>query len=248
MTTIPAGLPAGTRSVLIDIGTKLSMAAMVFAAAALALRLSGSELVWALLGCGVALTLIGLARRPVSPLRSLAAHPAAAPAFCGLLGVGAAVLGIHGGLLFLPALFVLLTLSVALERGPLLICSALLAAGFLARTAQMGHVEWSSPCAAVALIALPLAGQVLARRINLGARVDARPEPEPVVDRERLTPRQAEVTALLAGGLRHQEIADRLGVSVPHVRRLARQARERVGARTTAELIASTVTRPRSDH
>jgi DNA-binding CsgD family transcriptional regulator len=53
-----------------------------------------------------------------------------------------------------------------------------------------------------------------------------------------LTPRQLEAVELTAAGLRHAEIAERLGVSIHQVRRLLRQGRERVHASTTRQLVA----------
>ncbi len=53
-----------------------------------------------------------------------------------------------------------------------------------------------------------------------------------------LTPREREITALLAGGWDGREIADRLVLSPETVRTHVRNAMERVNARTRAHLIA----------
>ena len=53
-----------------------------------------------------------------------------------------------------------------------------------------------------------------------------------------LTPRQHEVATMLRDGWRHSEIAARLGISEQQVARLVAQARSRVAARTTYELVA----------
>ena len=56
-----------------------------------------------------------------------------------------------------------------------------------------------------------------------------------------LTPREREITALLATGLDGREIADQLALSPETVRTHIRNAMERVGARTRAHLIAIAV-------
>jgi DNA-binding CsgD family transcriptional regulator len=53
-----------------------------------------------------------------------------------------------------------------------------------------------------------------------------------------LTTRQLEVALLLGSGLRHGEIAARLGISPRQVARLAGQARERASATTSSHLVA----------
>lgn len=229
------------REVLVEIGLKASLAATAFSAVALAIRLSGTALVLALLGCALLAATLELCRRRAVRLEE-GFRTVAALACCSLLGFAVAELAGHGGLLFLPCLFVLATIAVLTGPGLLLACSALVATGFLAPTLAAGQVEWSSPFAAAALIALPLAGQWIVRRVGSGrSRVPSPSVPSPSPDLARLTPRQAQVTTMIAEGLRHQEIADRLGVSLAQVRRLVRQARERIGARTTTELVARTM-------
>jgi DNA-binding CsgD family transcriptional regulator len=56
-----------------------------------------------------------------------------------------------------------------------------------------------------------------------------------------LTPREREITALLASGLDGREIADQLVLSPETVRTHIRNAMERAGARTRAHLIAIAV-------
>lgn len=57
----------------------------------------------------------------------------------------------------------------------------------------------------------------------------------------RLTARQLEVVVLLRDGLRQDEIAVCLSISARQVERLVAEARRRVDAKTTAELVASLV-------
>lgn len=217
------------------------MAATGFTAAAMTLRLAGTELILGLAGCSLLMVLLELARRSELPVSWFGIVPALSLAFCGALGAGVAALEGHGGLLFLPCLFLLGTVSILIRRGFLVACSVLVAAGFLFPAIMSGSVGWSQPAAAVALVVLPLVFQHAARALATGNGEVIDPGPDPALVSDRLTPRQREVTVLLAHGFRHGEIAERLDVSVHQVRRLVRQARERVGARTTAELVATTV-------
>lgn len=246
MTAVPAGVPdIESRTVLISIGLKASIAAAGFATAALAIRLEGSELVLTLAGCGFLIGLLELARRRAKrrlPWLPASTHPLSALIFCALIGASVATLGSQGGLFFLPCLFILGTISVLATPGYLGVCSLLVAGGFLAPGIASGEAGWSEPAAAVVLVILPLGLQRLLRgfgaeaaNLPAGGSIEA---PEMALMAEVLTPRQVEVTTLLANGLRHQEVADQLGISVHQVRRLIRQARERAGARTTAELVA----------
>lgn len=248
MTAIrPLPEPSEVRAALVEICIKVSIVAVAFAAIALALRLSGSTLVFSMAGCGIVALLLEASRR-----RALAGLPegariALALFVCASLGVGVALLRSHGGLLFLPCLFVLGTVSVLSTPRFLVLCSALVAAGFLFPVIGSEKLVWSSPFAAAALVLLPLALQSVFR--GLGGKAQESPirEPMQVASAQRLTPRQAEVSAMLAQGMRHGEIAEELGVSTAQVRRLIRQARERTGARTSAELVArSLVDRPHS--
>ena len=54
----------------------------------------------------------------------------------------------------------------------------------------------------------------------------------------RLTPRQLEVIALLAEGLRYGEVAAALSISARQVQRHAAQAVERAGATNVCQLVA----------
>jgi DNA-binding CsgD family transcriptional regulator len=59
--------------------------------------------------------------------------------------------------------------------------------------------------------------------------------------RSRLTARQLEVALLLRDGLHQAEIARCLGISARQVERLVEEGRRRVGASTTAELVATVI-------
>lgn len=66
--------------------------------------------------------------------------------------------------------------------------------------------------------------------------------PSPTQNRSiSLTPREREITALLAEGLDGREIAERLVLSPETVRTHIRNAMERAGAHTRAHLIAIAV-------
>lgn len=67
------------------------------------------------------------------------------------------------------------------------------------------------------------------------------PNPQPAASPVSLTPREREITGLLADGLDGREIAEHLGLSPETVRTHIRNAMERVGARTRAHLIAIAV-------
>lgn len=58
-----------------------------------------------------------------------------------------------------------------------------------------------------------------------------------------LTPRQTEVTRLASQGLGCKEIAASIGITVNTARVTIQQARERVGAKTVAHLIAIAISR-----
>lgn len=58
-----------------------------------------------------------------------------------------------------------------------------------------------------------------------------------------LTQRQAELTSLLAQGMSAKEIADELGVAVTTAQTMLQQARERVGAKNVAHLVAISISR-----
>lgn len=60
----------------------------------------------------------------------------------------------------------------------------------------------------------------------------------PGVATDALTPRQLEVVALLAHGLRYSEIANELSISCRQVQRLTMQAVKRAGAATVCEVVA----------
>jgi DNA-binding NarL/FixJ family response regulator len=55
----------------------------------------------------------------------------------------------------------------------------------------------------------------------------------------KLTGRQLEVLVLLCDGLKQHEIAQALGVSVRQIERHVRDAKDRLDARSTAELVAA---------
>ncbi|RUR38511.1 helix-turn-helix transcriptional regulator [Vreelandella populi] len=56
-----------------------------------------------------------------------------------------------------------------------------------------------------------------------------------------LTPRQIELTELASKGLDSQDIADAVGIKVNTVRITLQQARERVGAKNIAHLVAISI-------
>lgn len=58
-----------------------------------------------------------------------------------------------------------------------------------------------------------------------------------------LTQRQAELTGLLAQGMSAKEIAGQLGIAVTTAQTTLQQARERVGAKTVAHLVAISISR-----
>lgn len=246
MTAVTAGVRGvESRTALVSIGLHATMAATGFATAALVVRLSGITLVIALAGCGALMALLELSRRRAKQKVGwlpASTHPLVALLFCAAVGAGVAALGTEGGLFFLPSLFVLATISILATARYLVICSTLIALGFFAPAAASGDVGWSAPAAAAALLLLPLGLHRVFRGLADGSKATPADLANPTMRLApvpgMLTPRQVEVTELLAEGYRHQEVADRLGVSVHQVRRLIRQARERAGARTTAELVA----------
>lgn len=238
MTAIPATTsPIGSRAGLTDIWLKAAIVGVAFAAFGFIIRLSGTELLLSLLGCLTATLLLMAARRS-----GLSAGPGtrlSLPFFSLALGAWAAALGAEGGLLFLPCLFFLGAISTASSRSRLFVCSLLAAGGFVAPLIVGGAFVWVGPAAAGLLVAMPLGFERLFRGVGESGPTSREASvPSPRFQLEMLTPRQAEVTALQAEGMRHREIAERLGVSVSQVRRLNAQARERAGAKTTAELIA----------
>ncbi len=84
------------------------------------------------------------------------------------------------------------------------------------------------------------------KRVSALVEPDVAPGASPARSRRRpstsrLTARQLEVVVLLRDGLHHAEIAECLSISARQVERHSREARERVGARTTSELVAMLV-------
>jgi DNA-binding NarL/FixJ family response regulator len=59
----------------------------------------------------------------------------------------------------------------------------------------------------------------------------------------RLTARERDVLELLAGGMRHEQIAERLGIGLETVRRHVRNASERLGAANRTQAVAIAVRR-----
>jgi DNA-binding CsgD family transcriptional regulator len=59
----------------------------------------------------------------------------------------------------------------------------------------------------------------------------------------RLTPRERDVLELVAGGLRQEQIAARLGIGVETVRSHLRNASERLGGATTTQTVAIAIRR-----
>jgi DNA-binding NarL/FixJ family response regulator len=57
----------------------------------------------------------------------------------------------------------------------------------------------------------------------------------------RLTPREADVLRLLAEGLTHEEIGERLDIASETVRTHARKAAERLGAKTRTQAVATAI-------
>ena len=70
------------------------------------------------------------------------------------------------------------------------------------------------------------------------------PDARPGIDRKAvavafdLTPRESEITVLLADGLSLNEIADQLGVGVASVRQYAKRVFDKTGARSQSKLVA----------
>jgi PAS domain S-box-containing protein len=93
-------------------------------------------------------------------------------------------------------------------------------------------------CAAVSA---DIRGQRVALDVKLDARKhgeEADSEPSDDVPDLRLTPREREITQLLALGFTGSEIADHLVLSQETVRTHVRNAMRRAGARTRAQLVA----------
>lgn len=254
-----AGAPGLRRSAL-EAGAAASIAATLYALVLVLVRTGGAERAVGVLACLATLAALGLLRRdPATAQARLARRPfAAATATGALLGAALALTGTAATLLFLPAVVLLATLGMVVAPRAVAAGAALAAAGQLSALlrAEPAFAERRLACAAaLGLLLIPVALAALLERVVPAAAPPAAgdapeeppaqrpptPAPPPVAGVppvDVLTPRQREVVALTRAGLRHGEIAQRLGVSVQHVRRLLRQARERTGTSTTRELTA----------
>jgi DNA-binding CsgD family transcriptional regulator len=205
-----------------------------------------------------ALLLAGLAvvaREPQRAFAKLRRRPLAGVVLAALAGVALAAVGPDNRLLFLPTLLLLALLGTAAGARPTLALAALATAGLLTPLAldpaAIGDRRMLALTAAGLLAIPPLLAALVARAAEPADAVEAplpatappTATPPHPADPSPLTPRQLDAVALTAAGLRHAEIAERLGVSVHQVRRLLRQGRERVGASTTRELVAWAMTR-----
>lgn len=161
-----------------------------------------------------------------------------------LIGGVLVALGPDNRLLWLPAMLLVGSLAAAVPA-PVVALAGLLAAlgGASPLVLDRGlttRETWFASAAALGLVVLPLVAAAIVARLDARVRENVAPAPPRVVA-EGLTPRQREAVELAASGLRHAEIAARMGISIHQVRRLLREARERTGARTSRELVASSL-------
>ncbi|MDO8213858.1 helix-turn-helix transcriptional regulator [Conexibacter sp. CPCC 206217] len=240
-------------------------AATVYALTLVLLRASGAAAVFGAGCCALLLIALAVAARdPAVAFVTLQRRPIVVPALGAIAGLSLAALGPDNRLLFLPILLLLAALGMTASPRRALAASALATAGLL--MPLLADPDAISDrrllvLTAAGLLAIP---PLLAALVARAGRATTRDEPvppntagsmssddiEPVLfladapprpaatDGSPLTPRQLEAVALTAAGLRHAEIAERLGVSIHQVRRLLRQGRERVDASTTRELVA----------
>lgn len=228
---------------LLEAGVLASMAATAFVVPIVATRLGGRDLLLALACCAILLIGLEWARRAEPQrLATVAADPRFVLAVCAALGFGLVAAG--GMYVFLPALFVLLTFAVsasppALALGSVLVAQILVAPGLMPLTST--PPSWAAAPGAAILVLLPLGVARLARSRENVTAAAAPDSPDRSASIPDLTPRQSEAVLLVCAGLRHGEIAERLGVSTPQVRRLLRQARERTGVATNRELVVHAI-------
>jgi DNA-binding CsgD family transcriptional regulator len=224
------------RVALAEGGLIATAAATVFALVMVIVRLDGGDLARGVLACAFIGAGTYLAR---STTFEAWGGLAAAINVGTALGFAVALVGYEAQLLFLPVLFVLLTVASVARRRNVLVASLLTACGYVA-AAVIANVDDPVRArlllvVAAGVVVLPLLGSVLMSRLASGGPDRSRAGAPQLPG---LTPRQSEVVGLVAGGMRHAEIAEQLGISVNQVRRLLQQARERTGASTTRELVA----------
>jgi DNA-binding CsgD family transcriptional regulator len=240
-----------------DAGQLAVAATSLYALLLVLLRTDGPEQAVGATVCVLLLAALGTVRLdPGAAYALMRRRPGrVAVAVGALLGVGLALAGTGGSLLFLPAVLLLTTIGTVVPVRTVAIAAALAAAGQLCVLLEDGPTAGEQRLALVAALgvaAIPVALAAVMARVARRVSAPATPATSTVLDRGSdaptiqdggrvgavLTPRQLEAVALARAGLRHGEIAQELGVSVHQVRRLLRQARERTGASTTRELVA----------
>lgn len=208
-------------------------------------------------------------RRPSQLYRRLRSSEVS-QAVPGLVGAALLVLGPYGPMWFAAMAMILVTAVLSSLRVTLLTAVSATAM-YIAGTVIPGADLFPSLdrfAAAFSLLVVGLGGHatiqwmaefvlrlhsfereaepVAPRRVSARAVVEAAHAARPRRSPRRpsasgLTARQLEVAVLLRDGLRHSEIAECLSISARQVERHVREARERVGARTTNELVAMLV-------
>jgi DNA-binding NarL/FixJ family response regulator len=105
---------------------------------------------------------------------------------------------------------------------------------------QLASEAFTAGAVAVLLKAAPLTDVVRALEVVRRGRsyLDAALR-RPASSSGNLTPREREVLRLLADGLRHEEIAERLGIGSETVRTHLRKASDRLGAATRTQAVAT---------
>lgn len=245
-----------------EAGALAGAAASAYASLLLLLRTTGSARVTGLTVAVVLLSGLLLAAREPAAVAAAVRRRQDGALLAGLaLGAAIAAVGAGGRLLFLPALLTIAALGALTGPHRALAAAALATAGLLLPLLTEPAAVGDHGLLALTALALLLAPTALAVVVD---RLAAAPQPEPPpppapepipvnllvsetsrftgiaeeAPRQALTPRQTEAVALAVQGLRHAEIAERMGISIHQVRRLLRQGRERVHARTTRELVA----------
>lgn len=240
--------PVAVRIALAEGGLLATAAATAFSLVMVVVRLDGDALLRGVLACALIGAGTYFARSTSFDAWS---GLAAAIQLGAALGFAVALVGADAQLLFLPVLFVLLTVASVAPRQNVYVASGLASLGYVA-AAVIARVD--DPVrgrvllvVALGVVLLPIVGSVLMARLAAGAAERATtPSASAARVLPGLTPRQSEVVQLVAGGMRHGEIAETLGISVNQVRRLLQQARERTGTSTTRELVALTLDGDRS--
>jgi DNA-binding CsgD family transcriptional regulator len=230
--------PDPARLALVEAGLPAAAAGVAFAAALIALQVTGRDEAGALGGCLLLALACGAAR-------AARTRPTTATVAAGLLaGAAAVVAGAHDHLVFLPAVVLLIALTPIARPSALAAAVAAATAGFLVSLWTMPTVNLRLALVAAGVAVLPWVARAVGRRHGprRGTEVVTRTAPIRTPETS-LSERQLEVLALLSRGLRQREAAERLGLSVHQVGHLLRDARARTGA-STRELVARHAARP----